>query len=752
MGVENPFPKSARKEPTVRWNRWISLSVQAVIGAAFLPLTPTLWAADDAPLTAPAGASAADRDEAALRLVNRDTPEAHQEIKNILQNNAAPLAQISVARALAQSPSPDSQLIPSLAALLGSNPQLTDAAANALANYRQNPEAFDQLRHFIDGAGNPNLARIKAVHAIGNMVEPEMTHADYLVNLLGQQNQNSGIKDAAAEALVDLTGVTSPGKDIGKWQQWWAANRGKTSDQFKAMLLSNRVAQFNQLRQRNAQLALSIEDRLKAIYFAAPVPLDSIVLGYLNDPAPDIRKAAIDLVADNAVRNGVSKAVMNKLTRMVGDSDAIVRLSVAEFIYIPRGFDSIIVDPLLDQLAIEKNAGVKQAIAKALGKLQDPKVIPKVVPALLAMLQEKQSDDVKFAANAFANLGEKLRASDAAKAKQVSDVIRQMIKPGQNPPVGDDVRAACMSALAALRDPESFDIFMDILTGGPGVATEVREAALDGLGYLGDTRANQVVADQLNDKDPVIQLKAAAALRTVATPDFDQAIFQKMTNNATEQDTRNYLWQAMQNLFDQESPAQLKRWATQFPTDPEKKLITLQKLGKALYKAADADKAAGNTQQSVTDSDDAALNEQDIADATIAAKPPGQANPTPEQIADAIKHTTIALNYWRQPGKAADMDDKLLALVGQVLDLKLLAGNWTDATDFAAAQLKINPKYAEAVGPRIRDKIDNLKLSSPGEAQKLIDAALAMKPPLPDEFMKDIRDIQNELKQPPPPP
>jgi HEAT repeat protein len=728
------------------------MAVRAVIATALLPRATTLFAADDPLLAAAGNAPGIDRDEAARRLVDRDTPESRTQLESILQNGNIPADQAAVARALAQSSSPDPKLIPILTGLLGPNSALTEAAANALANYRQNPAAFDPLRRFIDNAGNPNPSRIKAVHAVGNVVDPVPADADYLVNLLNQPNQNTGIKDAAAQALADLTGMNDLGKDARRWQQWWNGNKNKTTDQFRAMLLSYRVAQYNLLKQRNAQLAASAAERLRAAYNSSPLAArDNLVLGYLNDSAPDIRVAAIDLVSDNAI-HGTSPAIITRLTSLISDSDSVVRLSVADFIYKPPGFDAVIVGPLLDQLAVEKNPAVKKAIANALGKLQDPQVIPRTVPPLIAMLKSGQSDDIKAAANAFVNLGEKLRASDQAKANQVSAVIRQILKPPQAQPPADDVRAACVNALAALRDPLSFDFFINSFNGVPAETVEVREASLDGLGNLGDTRADQVVADQLNDNDPVIRLKAAAALRTVATQGFDQAIYQKMTAADTEPDTRAYLWQAMQHLFDQENPAQLKHWTTQFDKDPEKKLVTLQKLANAFQRAIEADHTAGNAQREAADSDEAASNEQEIADAILAVKQPGETRPTAAQIADAIKHATIALNYWRQPSKSEPgVDDRLVTLVGQILDYRLQSENWTDATDFAAAQLNINPRYAEIVGPMIRDKIDKLKDAEPAEAQKLIDAALAMKPSLDTPALNAIKQIQAELKQAAPP-
>src|SRR5688572_13304514 len=80
---------------------------------------------------------AADKDEAARRLVSRDTPEARAILNNVL-DSAERSGQLAVARALAADPSPNAQFIGPLQKLLSNDPQLTEAAAQALAQFKDN--------------------------------------------------------------------------------------------------------------------------------------------------------------------------------------------------------------------------------------------------------------------------------------------------------------------------------------------------------------------------------------------------------------------------------------------------------------------------------------------------------------------------------------------------------------------------------------------------------------------------------------
>ncbi len=670
------------------------------------------------------GLPSADREEAALQLVNRNTPQTRAAVQELLKNAANTTSQIAVAKAVSLASDPDPALIPTLGHLLGPNRPLTESAANALANFRGTTSGFDQLRRFVDITNNPNASRIAAIHAIGALVDPEPANVQYLLDLSSQANQSQAIRDAATESLGDMTGVTTNGKDVLAWQRWWAGFRGKTADQFRAKLLETRTVQFNLLKQRYTQLTASARLQLEYDYTAIPAKdRDTIVFSYLNDRAPDIRYVGVELVFQDWQTHPPVAKVRARLFAMIGDSDDKVRFSTVDLMRTLN--DPNALKPLIAQLLVEKDPRTKQLIAQALGNLADPAA----VRPLLALLHDSQPDNVIAAAKAFTNLGDNLHQKDPVSAGQVSNQIRQVVAANENQPGTDDLRAACITALAALRDPASFDTFMDCFKRG-GDTPEVRRAALVGLANLGNTNADATVKDQLDDSDRTIRLEAARALKTVGTPEQDQAIFQQM-NSDPDPDVSKALWEALQNLYVKEPPAQLQTWANRFDKDPEKKLVTLQKLGEELKQ--------GNDPQAV------AFNEQAIAEAIMAMKPP------PEKIADAIIHLQNALDYWRGPGKASGgSDERLETLIGQMLDDKLLAQQWADATTFAADQISFNPAYGRTVGYRIKEKIDELIADNkPAEAQKLIDAALVMKPPLDPKYVQQIQQSQNDLKQKP---
>lgn len=72
------------------------------------------------------GLPSADREEAALQLVNRNTPQTRAAVQELLKNAANTTSQIAVAKAVSLASDPDPALIPTLGHLLGPNRPLTE--------------------------------------------------------------------------------------------------------------------------------------------------------------------------------------------------------------------------------------------------------------------------------------------------------------------------------------------------------------------------------------------------------------------------------------------------------------------------------------------------------------------------------------------------------------------------------------------------------------------------------------------------
>jgi len=510
------------------------------------------------------------RQNAAVELVDLDSPEARSLVTRGLGKDSNSDGRIALAKAIAMVPAPSSDWIEPMGGLLGPNRLMNEAGAQALGNYRGNDKAFAELKNFADAPNNPAASRVEAIRAMGGLIDLEP--ARYLVGLLGPANQARTIQDAAADALAEMTGLTSYGTNARQWQQWLNSANGKNAEQFHAMLLESRGNEAVRLK----QLQETVDTLLKDYYYNAPngAKKAELVLKYLNSDSPQLRVAAADLVNSTQATDPPTPEVRARLFEMIGDPDKQVRLKVLQTLVSLN--DANALPAMIARLKIEKDSQVKIQIATALGKLADVQA----GKALLPLLNDPDPQVVIETARAFSGaLGTNLRSKDPKTAADVAAAIHKLLDNKANNP---ELRGACVGALVALQGEQAFDDIYKLVV--PDESAEVRKAALQGLATLGDSKADDRVADQLDDRDPSIRLEAAKAMGAVATP-ADNGKFRAHLRDESDPNVRQALWISLQKFYDQLTPADLVDWANQFNNpplkDPDKRLATLLKLGDA---------------------------------------------------------------------------------------------------------------------------------------------------------------------------
>jgi HEAT repeat protein len=723
---------STRKEPTVRRNPWISVLASTMIAAS--PIIGALIVArasaadSQTSSTSPQlllsiiqSPTTSDNQRliAAVDLINLDSDNARKLAREILVTSADPNGRIAIARAIAASSHPDPIYIPALGSMLGSNLKQTKSAAAALANYGRDPAAFGQLKSFVDAPNNPTDLRVEAVHAMGMLIDKEP--AQYLVDLVSQANQPQTLRDAAAAALSQMTGHTEFGANATQWEQWWASARALNLRDFHGLLMEGRAREAAAFQ----QLQSAFTDLLNNDYYSAPTDARKaeLVLKYLNSDSPIVRLAVVELVNQNLENHPPTAEVKDRLVQMIADADEKVRLGVVDLIGASTKLKDApqLLPKLTERLLVEKNPQVKIHILQALGKFG----LSAGAKAVVALLSDPDIDVKVAAATALSgNLGTNFRHDDPAEAAAAQAQVKAFVDDINEP---EQLRAACVSALVALQGPDaSEELVRRAVSGEP---PEVRKAALQGLGTLGNPRTNDVVFSIFNDntRDPSIRLEAARALRSVARHEDAHRIFDKMKSDL-DPAVRQALWQALYKLYDQLPPDDLISYADIFnrppDKDPDKRLATLLKLGDA-YNAKH-------------DSENYARNLQDVAQAMMEVTPP--------QSAEAIKDLRQAIKYWREDS-GKDMPSLVGTLIGDLLDDLLKSGQYAEAAKFAAEQIAIKPEYQQNVGPRIKNKADELSRSDPAGAKTLIDEALKMSPPLDQKYVGQLHQIQDQMNR-----
>jgi HEAT repeat protein len=671
-------------------------------------------------------------EEAAKRLLERNSREAANILKQGLQNGGPPV-QTAIARAISAASNPDAAYIPLLEPLLGQGQALSKAAAQALVNYPNQPTIFEELKGAATRPSIPEAFRIQIIRAMGAFFDKKA--AEFLIDRMNN-DRSEAVKLAAMDALAEMTGLRENGQDHNRWQKWWDGVIGQTPERWKTELLDSRAREFVQMRQRYSDLVDELQELLAEQYRMVGNPdakKSDAILRYLQSGVPDVRLDGIKLVTnDFNDQKPISPEVHQQLRAMVSDSDKNVRLEVARTLQTIYDTDAATV--LITQLGQEPDWEVRRVIAHTLGEIGDLRA----VPVLVKMLDDAPVENATEAATALGALGEKLRQdnSQAALLKQVVDAVRRTFDTrtgaDHGGPQSDKLRAACVSALAALGDARSSSLFPVLLR--PNESENVRAAALHGLGILDDPTTVGLIAEYLTDPNPQVQLEAAKALRNMAT--FKQAeVLYKMVNGeqASSPQVRDEAWKTLKVVLSGGSPEDLNDWPGRFKDDPEKQLEVLDILQTALEKAKDPKLLA--------------INSETMADLYL--------TPKLNRPLDAIGKFQIALDYWQNEGKGDPSE--LEGLVSGMLDARLAARQWTEAVNFASAEIALSDKYQEVVGPKIKKAAEDLyKDGKKDDALQLIDAALNMADTATSKrlalrYQDNLKDIRSQVNQAPTP-
>jgi HEAT repeat protein len=723
----------------VRRNLWIRAVLLAAVGTAAAaaaaaaaatapppdargadPALPAVPSTEGyrAALLAPATASSA-RDEAARRLAVGGTPGDVEALRFALSRGGLG-AQAAAARAVAVTTDPDPSWVGPLAALLGPNRVVTDAAATALAGYAgtaRADEAFEALRRFATNGAFPPLARAPAVRPLGAFANRQA--AASLIDLLDDHSQT--VQQAATNGLIDMTGEADRGNVPANWHAWWAAHRGDTDPAWTAYLLAARSREAGPARAHQKLLVEDARDLLESDYYSLPTGAKRDHLdAYLRAGAPEIREEGAKLALGELGNRQVLDGVLPRVRELIADEDPAVRLAAVAAVQ--GAVDQQAGPALVAQLGRERDAMIRIRLAAALEKLQD---LDAAGP-LTAMLDDRRPAVAAEAAKALRGIGAQLRQQRPLDAAVAATALRRALaaRPAMVGPAADEFRAACVDALAVLDDPQqSFQTFRNLLNAVPPEPRDVRVAALNGFGTLADTRADVIVADSLKDDDPQVRYAAARALQTVGTEQEVDQLFSLLNGQQeNDRDVREAAWQSLAHLLANGSVDLLQDAVKRFPDDPARQLVVRQDYGRALEAAGQADGVAANNQE--------------VAETLLKLNRPDE----------AIAPLQAAVDYYQKkapPGGGGDLEN----LVEQMLTAQLKAHRYAAATDFASREIRQYPSYQPTAGRAFRDAAEDLR--SAGDAadlDTLVNAATAIQPPLESLFIDHLNEIREQLR------
>lgn len=658
------------------------------------------------PYTAPA-----EREEAARRLLAQPDPAAKTVLLGALRD--LNVSSVAVARAVADSGRTDPDFIEPLFNCFTANKNLTDAAAAALGNYRNSAQVLNRL---IEIASNRQRSiediRVAAIRALGSFSEKRAAEA--LIVLVRNPNESVKVRNKAADALTALSGAESS-LELRDWNQWWDTNSRRSDVEFHTEMLERKASSREREQARIAMLAGGLEGALRAQYQQTPQnQREALLIAWLRAPLPEMRaRAAAQVQEDWSANKPIASTVYDEMRKMIGDSSPMVRRAVVTTLGVKN--DKAALEPLLQQLAQESDAAVRERIASALKEINDVRS----APSLVKLLNDPSASAVLAGIRALQPLGKAIVEQRPALAEQLAVMLRGIIE--RTATSGQvELRADAVLALVPLKQRDMIQLFLRLLA--PREDVRVRIAALQALGEIRDHNTAVSVIDQINDPDDSVVLQAVKTLGNLApTPDQANALQPLLIGERVRPDPtiKQEALHVLESILPSMSNEQLTNWADKFRGDPRQQIAIRLQLAKVLTAEKELEKLA-TTQSQI------ARNYMEL-----------------QQWDAAVPFFRAALEY-RQGNKevGAPVDE----LIEGYMQATLNNTNFADAVAFAEKALRDDGSKQGRMGSLIRQKVDELAQSNAAEDLKnavdLISKAKSMNPPLGARYIEELTGLQ----------
>lgn len=657
-----------------------------------------------------------DREEAARRLIARQTPETDAAVRAALENFGSAGAQVAVATALGDDTTPDAQLIAPLFALLGPNRAATTAAASALGMYKDDPGVLQRLSTEALNKARPEHVRIAVIRAMGAI--PSKRSARTLCEqIFFPEDESLPVRNVAADALIEMTGLSENERDAQRWRQWWQSVSDLSESDFRARIISSRAARYDETRRQLNRLVDELQALLGAQYQATPEPLKpDMIQRFLKSEQAVVRGVGARIIYDDAI-NGVttpSPVVRQLLRGMIGDSDAKVRLEVARTIRATNDPEALAA--LLQQLVIEPQADVRVAIVQAVQSIADAGAIP----ILIERLNDPSDRVVEAVADALGAIGQTLRERDRATYERIGRALLPLVDGRAAQSGAADLRAAVARALSRVADLNMLPTFQKLLQRRE--PAPVRMQAFRGLGALAEPGAADVIVNfLLDEREASVRLEGVKALGLLAKPVHAPVLLKLLDAAEPDPSVRQWAWNAFLNVLNDPDAdeVQLAQWDQRFINEPERRVPILEALIKKLVARNDERQLAFKRQ---------ALGEVD------------------EKLGrfdKAAANQRLALDYFL----AKNENQEALVATNGLIRALLRDRKYVDATQFASESIRRDVSQQQTMGAALRQEAERLREA--GELQSalgLITSVEQMTPTLAAQYLEPLRQMATDLR------
>lgn len=551
-------------------------------------LSDMLCAADSSPKT---------RYQAATLLLAKSHPRAGEILLQALADRFRRPAGVAVALAVAQSGQCRAEFVVPLFAMIGDpDAAVCQSAAAALSQSRD----AAVRKKLCDMAGDnslSNVPRLACIAAMGRMLDTPSIET--MVTLL--DDPSADIRMGSADSLSRLTGIRGLAGDSTAWRAWWKENEGKPHEQWLADMAEGLSHQNAQLQGELLAVRRRLADATRLCHESTPAPKrGEMVLAMLQDPLVEVRLLGLELATRQlAAREPLAPGAGEAVRTLVDDGEPSVRAAAAMLmagLQLP-GTDAV----LLGRLKLEPAADVRIALIKSLAAMR----VGEAFDPILAELAGPGDSQAAAAAAAIGKLAEAGALSDSQVAR-AAEVISRRYKQAQET---ETVRTALLAVMRILGRSEFAPVIREALSDkAPAVRLEavralgviraataedvapltqdpdrgVRQAAMETLAVLGDTRSISVVLDRTlaAEADPAVRQKAWETLVSLLDKADTEKVAAVAKGLADRPEAREYRIRVLTLLVDR------------YKNDPAARAGTQAELGELLLAADQPARAA----------------------------------------------------------------------------------------------------------------------------------------------------------------
>lgn len=534
-----------------------------------------------------------DRRRWADLLLSYDSPEANALIAELLTLTTRPDVQAGVCAALAErsrgAPQRlDASFVDPLLGLLGADTdELRAASARVLAEF-PGDEVPARLGALAARAEAPMPKRLAAIDALApNTHRREVV--GQLIELLGLDVPE--ITNRVAAALEPIGPRAFVG-GVPDWRPWWKEKSELSEEAWLAEQLQvyrdrarKLVGELRALRTDCERDDVAVTTRIREFQRELIRPLnaeqrDAKLVEWIDDGLPAVKLAAMGIIKSRIADEGKRPEgdVLAALLRLLKHDTPAVRRETLQILQNLN--DPAVVEGVLARLNEEKDAGTRQSLFQALGKLGSVAAIPVLTREIGAI--GSSPDCVLEAALTLGQIAVKAEAKEAL--RDVTSILPDRYR--AVPADQGALRAALLMAMAGIGDPSFAPEFAAAVESDDAA---ILPAALRGLRAVGDSSKLPRFRTLTSHSDPRVRLAAMEAVGQLGREEADIEVLLTRLNPAVETNdsVREAAWRGFRQLVGRRSIPDRIRAAERLREMPDLSVKYLEELAGAWATSGD---------------------------------------------------------------------------------------------------------------------------------------------------------------------